>query len=63
VEPIARCEQSRKDSGSELDVTNALMSASREAGDVSLKLVAVDAKGEEVAAANVRIDEIELVVD
>lgn len=49
--------------GDRFDVTAALRRVAREAADVALKLVAVNAAGEQVPAAGVTFEEIELVVD
>lgn len=47
----------------ELDVTEILRSADRDSEEASLKLVAVDANGDQVDAEDVSLEEIELVVD
>lgn len=47
----------------ELDVTEILRSADRDSEETSLKLVAVDANGDQVDAEDVSLEEIELVVD
>jgi hypothetical protein len=47
----------------ELDLTAALRRVPREANDVALKLVAINAAGEQLPASSVPFEEIELVVD
>lgn len=47
----------------ELDVTEILRSADRDSEEASLKLVAVDANGDQVDAEDVSLEEIKLVVD
>jgi len=47
----------------ELDVTDAVRNARREAEEIGLKLVAVDANGEPVQAEDVLLEGIEVVVD
>jgi len=46
-----------------LDVSDALVRIGRDAKEFRLKVVAVDFDGNEVPAANVLVDEIELVVE
>ena len=47
----------------ELDVTESLRNADRDSSETSLKLVAVDANGDQVDAEDVVLEEIELVID
>jgi tyrosinase len=47
----------------ELDLTAALQGLERDSEEVTLKLIAVDMNGDQVAASTVRVEEIELVVE